>query len=79
MSIDLQRPGPRGPLIPGAYERNTLTYRQPRSVEAGTSVPMPIGPGSMPVTGAALTATGTNKSWLAGRSLWFQILRLAGR
>jgi hypothetical protein len=47
MSIDLQGPGHGAPLIPGAYERNTLTYRQPGSMGADTSVAVPIGCSSM--------------------------------
>ena len=47
MSIDLQGPGHGAPLIPGAYERNTLTYRQPGSMGAATSVAVPIGSSSM--------------------------------
>ena len=47
MTIDLQDPGHRAPLIPGAYERNTLTHRQPGSMGADTSVAVPIGSGSM--------------------------------
>jgi hypothetical protein len=47
MSIDLQGPGHRAPLIPGAYERNTLTYRRPGSMGADPSVAMPIGSSSM--------------------------------
>ena len=44
-----------GPIIPGAYERNTLTYRQPGSVggSAFGSTIEPIGPSSM---GAATIA-----------------------
>ena len=41
MSIDLRADaGNPGPLIPGAYERNTLTYRQPGSMGASGSLPM---------------------------------------
>ena len=47
MSIDLHDPGHTAPLIPGAYERNTLTYRQPGSMGAGASAAMPIGSSSM--------------------------------
>jgi hypothetical protein len=47
MSIDVQNPGRATPLIPGAYERNTLTYRQLGSMGASGSVPLPIGPRSM--------------------------------
>jgi hypothetical protein len=47
MSIDLQGPGRGAPPIPGAYERNTLTYRQPGSMGADTSVAVPIGSSSM--------------------------------
>jgi hypothetical protein len=47
MSIDLQGPRQGALLIPGAYERNTLTYRQPGSMGADTSVAVPIGPSSM--------------------------------
>ena len=102
MSIDLRADaGNPGPLIPGAYERNTLTYRQPGSMGASGSLPM--GSGSM---GAATIAdreregggapsqrrrdvqarTGPppgdevcSGSWLTGRYLWLQVLRLARR
>jgi hypothetical protein len=47
MSIDLQDPEHAAPLIPGAYERNTLTYRQPGSMGADTSIAVPIGSSSM--------------------------------
>ena len=47
MSIDLQDPGHAVPPIPGAYERNTLTYRQPGSMGADTSVAVPVGSSSM--------------------------------
>ena len=47
MSIDLQGPGHAAPLIPGAYERNTLTFRQPGSMGADRSVAVPIGSSSM--------------------------------
>lgn len=47
MSIDLNGPGHGAPLIPGAYERNTLTYRQPGSMGADPSVAVPIGSSSM--------------------------------
>jgi len=33
--------------MPGAYERNTLTYRQQGSMGADTSVAVPIGSSSM--------------------------------
>jgi hypothetical protein len=47
MSIDLQDPGHAAPLIPGAYERNTRTSRQPGSMGADTSVAVPIGSSSI--------------------------------
>ena len=47
MSIDLQDPEHAAPLIPGAYERNTRTYRQPGAMGADASVAVPIGPSSM--------------------------------
>ena len=47
MSIDLKGPGHGASLIPGAYERNTLTYRQPGSMGADTSVAVPVGCSSM--------------------------------
>jgi hypothetical protein len=34
MSIDPSADGMTGPLIPGAYERNTLTHREPDSMRA---------------------------------------------
>lgn len=36
-----------GPMIPGGYERNTLTYRQPGSMSADSAVVLPAGPSSM--------------------------------
>lgn len=47
MSIDLQDPVRVAPLIPGAYERNTLTFSHPGSMGAHTSVAVPTGSGSM--------------------------------
>ncbi len=47
MSIDLRDAGHAAPLIPGAYERNTLTHRQPGSMGADTSAAVPIGSSSM--------------------------------
>jgi hypothetical protein len=49
MSIDLDNEDPdrAARLIPGAYERNTLTYRQPGSMGADTSIAVPTGPSSM--------------------------------
>jgi hypothetical protein len=48
MSIDLRTDaGQAGRLIPGAYERNTLTYRQPGSIGASGSVAMEMGSSSM--------------------------------
>jgi hypothetical protein len=48
MSIDLRADaGSAGPLIPGAYERNTLTYRLPGSMGPGGSVVIPVGASSM--------------------------------
>ena len=47
MNIDLTGQAHRAPLIPGAYERNTLTHRQPGSMGADPAVPVPIGFSSM--------------------------------
>jgi hypothetical protein len=48
MSIDLPADAANSnPLIPGAYERNTLTYRQHGSMGASGSVDLPMGSGSM--------------------------------
>ena len=47
MSIDLDDPAGAASLIPGAYERNTLTFRQPGSMGADTSLAVPIGSSSM--------------------------------
>jgi hypothetical protein len=47
MSIDLQHPGYGPPLIPGAYERNALPYRQSGSIRPDVSVAAPIGARSM--------------------------------
>jgi hypothetical protein len=46
MSIDPRADGNTGPLIPGAYERNTLTYREPDSMKADVYATLPVG-GSM--------------------------------
>ena len=43
MSTDLHGPGHGTPLIPGAYERNTIACRQPRPMAADPSTAMPIG------------------------------------
>lgn len=47
MRVDLQDPGPAARLIPGAYERNTLTHRQPGSMGADPSAAVPAGPSTM--------------------------------
>ena len=47
MGIDLQDPGRAVPMIPGAYERNTRTHRQPGSMGGDPSVAVPIGSSSM--------------------------------
>ena len=47
MNIDSTDPGHHGPMIPGAYERNTLTYRQLGSMGASAAVVLPTGPSSM--------------------------------
>ena len=47
MSVDQTDRGHPGPLIPGGYERNTLTYRQPGSMGADGAVILPTGPSSM--------------------------------
>ena len=56
MSIDIYGEAPSAQqLIPGAYEPNTLTYRQPGSMGGsgfGSSI-VPIGPSSL---GAAMIA-----------------------
>ena len=44
MSIDVHDPEP---LIPGAYERSTLTHRQPGSMGADPAVAVLIGSSSM--------------------------------
>jgi hypothetical protein len=36
-----------GPMIPGGYERNTLTQREPGSMGADPRVTLPAGVGSM--------------------------------
>ena len=45
--------GQAGQLIPGAYERNTLTHRQPGSMDASGSVAVPVGSSSMDATTTA--------------------------
>ena len=47
MNIERNGPTQGAPLIPGAYERNTLTYRQPGSMGGDPSVAVPIGSSSM--------------------------------
>jgi hypothetical protein len=47
MSIHLDDPGCAPPLIPGAYERNTLTYRQTGAMGVDPSRDMPVGSSSM--------------------------------
>jgi hypothetical protein len=47
MSIDPDHPGYAAPLIPGAYERNTLTYRQAGAMGVDPSVAVPAGSSSM--------------------------------
>lgn len=49
MNNDVERDAPRQAIIPGAYERNTLTYRQPGSMggPAYGSDDVPLGPSSM--------------------------------
>jgi hypothetical protein len=47
MSIDFRAEGNTGPLIPGAYERNTLTYREPGSMRADPLIAVPVGSSSM--------------------------------
>jgi hypothetical protein len=42
MSIDSRAAGITGPLIPGAYERNTLTYREPDSMRADAYATVPV-------------------------------------
>lgn len=45
MSVDDQRRV--APPIPGAYERNTLTYRQTGSMGGDPSIAVPVGSSSM--------------------------------
>ena len=47
MPVDLPRPRPAARMIPGAYERNALTYRQPGAIGSDPSDAMPDGFGSM--------------------------------
>jgi hypothetical protein len=47
MSIDLDDAGRAALLIPGAYERNTLTHRQSGAMRAVPSAAVPTGSGSM--------------------------------
>lgn len=67
-------------LIPGAYDRTTLTHRQPGSMGGAAfgSADMPIGVSSMDAATVAereLEGGGGVKS--TGGRLWFQLLRLA--
>jgi hypothetical protein len=48
MSTDLRADAAQAkPLIPGAYERNTPTYREPGSMDVSGSVAVPTGSSSM--------------------------------
>jgi hypothetical protein len=47
MSIDSTDRAHRGPMIPGGYERKTLTHREPGSMGADPRVALPVGVGSM--------------------------------
>jgi hypothetical protein len=47
MPVDLPSSRSAARLIPGAYERNALTYRQPGSIGTGPSDAMPAGSSSM--------------------------------
>ena len=47
MSTDLDDSGRAARLIPGAYERNTLTYREPGAMGADPLIAMPSGSSSM--------------------------------
>jgi hypothetical protein len=47
MSIDPDNPLRGTPLIPGAYERNTRTHRQPGSMGTAISAALPVDAGSM--------------------------------
>ena len=60
MSIDLRADRNRGPLIPGAYERNTLTYREPGAMGADPLTAVPIGSSSMDA------ATIADREWEGG-------------
>jgi hypothetical protein len=50
MDIDLLAGGNMGPLIPGAYERNTLTYRQRGALGADPLAARLAGSSSMDAT-----------------------------
>jgi hypothetical protein len=47
MSTDLDDPGCAARLIPGAYERNTLAYREPGAIGADPLMAVPVGSCSM--------------------------------
>lgn len=47
MSVDSRDLEPTGPMIPGGYERNTLTHREPASMGADPRVVLPVAVGSM--------------------------------
>ena len=47
MSIRATDLDPPAPMIPGGYERNTLTHRNPGSMGADPRVAVPAGPGTM--------------------------------
>jgi hypothetical protein len=45
--MSIKNPVQGTPIVPGAYERNTLTRRQPGSMGADTSVAAPVGSNAM--------------------------------
>ena len=82
MSTNLRDDAAAQRRIPGAYDRTTLTHRQPGSMGGGAfgSPDMPRGPASMDAATIAerdLEGGGGVKS--PGGRLWFQLLRLVRR
>jgi hypothetical protein len=61
MSIDFRADaGKARPLIPGAYERNTLTYPEPGSSSGSGSVALPVDSSTMDA------ATIADRQWEGG-------------
>ena len=69
-------------IIPGAYDRTTLTHRQPGSMGGAAfgSAHIPAGPRSTDAaTMAEHEVSGGGRVKSIGGRLWFQLLRLVPR